>query len=53
MPYRGSTCHTVNMVDTMQPQALALIVLFPVLSTIVVGLRVWIRVTMKQFHWGT
>jgi hypothetical protein len=38
--------------DTMQPQALALVVLFPVLSTIFVALRVWIRVTMQQFHWG-
>jgi hypothetical protein len=38
--------------DTMQPQALALVVLFPVLSTIFVALRVWIRITMQQFHWG-
>ena len=38
--------------DTMQPQALALVVLFPVLSTIIVALRVWIRITMQQFHWG-
>jgi hypothetical protein len=38
--------------DTMQPQALTLVVLFPVLSTIFVALRVWIRITMQQFHWG-
>jgi hypothetical protein len=38
--------------DTMQPQALALVVLFPVLSTVFVALRVWIRVTTQQFHWG-
>jgi hypothetical protein len=38
--------------DTMQPQALVLVVLFPVLSTIFVVLRVWIRITMQQFHWG-
>jgi hypothetical protein len=38
--------------DTMQPQALALVVLFPVLSTIFVALRVWIRITMQQFRWG-
>jgi hypothetical protein len=45
---------TTNMVahDTMQPQALALVVLFPVLSTIFVALRVWIRITMQQFRWG-
>jgi hypothetical protein len=38
--------------DTMQPQVLALVILFPALSTVLVALRVWIRVTMQQFRWG-
>lgn len=38
--------------DSMQPKVLALVVLFPILSTIVVGLRVWQRLWMKQFKAG-
>ncbi|KAI6822148.1 hypothetical protein KC340_g10089 [Hortaea werneckii] len=38
------------MVDTLQPRALGLIVLWPVLATIAVALRVYTRVSMRQFR---
>jgi hypothetical protein len=40
------------MVRTTQPQALALVILFPVVSTVVVALREFARITIKQFSWG-
>jgi hypothetical protein len=40
------------MVQTIQPQALALVILFPAMSTLMVGLRTWSRYLMKQFYWG-
>lgn len=39
------------MVQTIQPQALALVILFPAMSTLMVGLRTWSRYLMKQFYW--
>jgi hypothetical protein len=39
------------MVQTLQPGALAVIVLFPSVSTIVVGLRVYCRALFRQFYW--
>lgn len=41
------------MVATIQPQALAIIVTFPVISTIFVALRVLFRTWNRQFKWGT
>ncbi|KAI7228099.1 hypothetical protein KC330_g8070 [Hortaea werneckii] len=38
------------MVDTLQPRALGLIVLWPVLATIAVALRVYTRASMRQFR---
>lgn len=49
----GVTDSGPSMVQTLQPTALALIVVFPVLSTIAVVLRVWVRCATRQFHWGT
>jgi hypothetical protein len=43
----------VAMVETIQPQALAIIVTFPVISTIFVTLRVLFRAWNRQFKWGT
>lgn len=40
------------MVENIQPQALAIIVTFPVISTIFVGLRVVFRTWNRQFKWG-
>jgi hypothetical protein len=40
------------MVQTIQPQALAIIVTFPVISTIFVALRVAFRTWNRQFKWG-
>jgi len=40
------------MVQTLQPTALVLIVVFPALSTITVAARVWIRIVTRQFNWG-
>ncbi|KAK5112177.1 hypothetical protein LTR85_011610 [Meristemomyces frigidus] len=39
------------MVQTLQHTALVLIVVFPVLSTVAVALRVWARCAMRQFYW--
>jgi hypothetical protein len=40
------------MVQTIQPQALAIIVTFPVISTIFIALRVAFRTWNRQFKWG-
>jgi hypothetical protein len=40
------------MVQTLQPAALAIIVLFPALSFIAVVLRIYSRVLSRQFHLG-
>jgi len=39
------------MVQTLQPLAIAIIILSPSLATIAVGLRVWCRVLFRQFYW--
>jgi hypothetical protein len=41
------------MVDSIQPTALAIVVTFPVVSTIFVALRVGFRSWTRQFKWGT
>ena len=40
------------MVETLQPTALALIILWPSLATVIVALRVYTRVSMSQFFLG-
>jgi hypothetical protein len=40
------------MVETLQPTALGLIILWPSLATFIVALRVYTRVSMKQFFLG-
>jgi hypothetical protein len=42
----------LRMVQTLQPVALGLIVLWPTLSTITVFLRFWSRSLMRKFYWG-
>ena len=41
------------MVDTIQPNVLAIIVTFPVISTLFVAFRVFFRTWYRQFKWGT
>ena len=40
------------MVETLQPTALGLIILWPSLATVVVALRVYTRIWMRQFYLG-
>lgn len=40
------------MVDTLQPTALGLTILWPTLATVVVALRVYTRISMRQFFLG-
>jgi hypothetical protein len=40
------------MVETLQPTALGLIILWHSLATFIVALRVYTRVSMKQFFLG-
>ena len=40
------------MVETLQPTALALVILWPSLATVVVALRVYTRIWMRQFYLG-
>jgi hypothetical protein len=40
------------MVETLQPTGLALVVLWPSLATVVVALRVYTRISMRQFFLG-
>jgi hypothetical protein len=41
-----------TMVETLQPAGLALIILFPSLATVVVALRVYTRISMRQSFLG-
>jgi hypothetical protein len=43
---------TFGMVETLQPAALGLIVLWPSLATVVVALRVYTRISMKRVFLG-
>lgn len=40
------------MVDTLQPTALGLTIMWPTLATVVVALRVYTRISMRQFFLG-
>jgi hypothetical protein len=40
------------MVETLQPTALGLIILWPSLATVIVALRVYTRISMSQFFLG-
>jgi hypothetical protein len=40
------------MVETLQPTGLALVILWPSLATVVVALRVYTRISMRQFFLG-
>lgn len=40
------------MVETLQPTALGLIILWPSLATIIVALMVYTRIWMRQFYLG-
>lgn len=41
-----------DMVETLQPTALGLIILWPSLATVTVALRVYTRISMGQFFLG-
>lgn len=41
-----------SIVETLQPTALGLIVLWPSLATVIVALRVYTRISMRQFFLG-
>jgi hypothetical protein len=38
--------------ESKQPTIIAITILFPAISTIVLSLRLWQRFLIKQFHWG-